>query len=272
MTTYAATPADARRSDLSLLAARLREADAGAVADLERGLQALAEGDFTVAVEATGVPIELVCADAQTRELVDVLNVMLQRTQAALIAYESVRAELADSLGDRSCLPELLAALHSLNQHCLSDLDRGLQAMADGDLTRSAQPVTRPLRARSGDTLGTLGEVFNDMLARSRTALRSYDAVREDLRVALGDRSCLDELRAGLQSLQRHCLRDAEEGLEALAEGTTLTRAIAPATVPIAVPENGEPGEIALLFNRALTRAQAAVRHLARTREQEPRT
>lgn len=255
---------------LGELAAKLRAIDGGPVALLERGLQAMADGDFTVSVDAHADPIELSGADAHTRELIDLLNVMLQRTHAALSAYEALRRELAVSLGDRSCLPELLAALNSLNDHCLTDLDGGLQAIADGDLTHDAHPVTRPLRARSGDALGTLGDVFNDMLARSRTALRSYDAVREDLRVALGDSSCLDDLRQGLQSLQRHCLRDLEEGLEALAEDTTLTRTIAPSTSPIITTPGAQPGELAALFNRALLRAQASVRHLAVAREPGP--
>lgn len=246
---------------------QLRRLDEAAVQQLERGLHAMAEGDFTVRARPELVPVADAPDDAHLRALTDLCNAMAQRLQAATEAYESLRAGLADALGDRSCLPELSAGLRSLDEHCLTDLDAGLQAVADGDLTRAASPVTQPLRAAPGFRLGELGTTFNDMLARSRTALRSYDAVREDLRLQLGDRSSLDELRAGLQSLQRHCLRDLEEALEAIAQGTQLTRPIAPVTAPIAAADGTEPGELGALFNRALHRARAAVGHLAAWRD-----
>jgi hypothetical protein len=254
---------------LQRLAAGLRSLDGCCLDALERGLAGMASGDFTVVAEAVTEPIGLASEDADVRALVDVFNAMLHRTQAALEAYERLRVDLNQAFGDQSCLPELTTALTSLNDHCLADLDVGLQAMAEGDMTRLAHPVTRPLRARPGDSLGALGEVFNDMLARSRTALRSYDAVREDLRAALGDRSCLDDLRLRLRSLQRHCLRDLEEALEAQAEGTTLTREIAPSTKPLIDPgaTGVEHGELAVLFDRALVRAQAAVTHLRAARD-----
>lgn len=252
------------RRTIDEIAAGLRDLSTNALGRLEHGLQAMAGGDFTEIAESSAEPLVLEVDDAGLRAVVDVFNVMLQRTQAALDAYEVLRRDLTEALGDQSCLPDLLAALQSLDTHCLSDLDGGLQAMADGDLTRAARPVTRPLRARPGDRLGALGDVFNGMLARSRTALRSYDAVREDLRVALGDQSCLDELRQRLQSLQRHCLRDIEEALEAIAEGTRLSRPIAPATEPLPIEGTDSGGEMAALFNRALVRARASVTLLAR--------
>ena len=252
---------------LSGVAHGLRELDQRHARELSTAMQALASGDFTVRLSPHSVPVEVDGADAQTRALLDVINSLQTRLDEAAIAYESLRGDLASALGDHSCLPDLLLALKSLNAHCLTDLDAGLQAMADGDYTLSARPVTHPLRAAEGDTLGEVGEVFNEMLARSRTALRSYDAVREDLRSLLGDRSCLDDLRIGLRSLQRHCLRDLEEALEAMVEGTALTRDIAPATVPLVTAPGTFEGELAGLFNRALARAQSAVRHLRSVRE-----
>lgn len=260
MSTDAAPP---DRVLIQELAARLRSLDANCLDGLQRGLAAMAGGDFSVQADPVTEPIVSDSDDADLRALVDLFNAMLHRSQAALEAYEDLRADLSTRFGERSCLPQLEQALHSLNNHCLSDLDTGLQAMADGDLTRSAAPVTRPLRPAPGEPLGSLGELFNEMLARSRTALRSYEAVREDLRVALGDRSCLDELRSGLQSLQRHCLRDIEEALEAHVHGTTLTRSIGPVTQPIAADvDPSSRGDLAALFDRALARARTSVEHL----------
>jgi methyl-accepting chemotaxis protein len=230
-------------------------------------MRAMADGDFTIELVPRREPIDTHGHDADAQAVIDVINSLQTQLDDAVVAYESLRRDLAQALGDHSCLPDLLLALRSLNTHCLTDLDVGLQAMADGDYTRGARPVTHPLRAVGTDALGEVGEVFNEMLARSRTALRSYDAVREDLRSLLGDASCLDELRIGLRSLQRHCLRDLEEALEAVVEGTALTRSIAPATAYLVTPEGCLEGELAGLFNRALARAQAAVRHLGTVRD-----
>jgi hypothetical protein len=260
-------PLPDERPLLAELRARLEQLDEHGLAGLERGLEAAADGDYTFAVRPALEPLGPSPQDPELRALIDLFNAMLERTQATAVAYESLRRQLASALGDHSCLPDLMQALDSLRDHCLTDLDVGLSAMADGDLTRRAEPVTMPLRAEAGHELGYLGEVFNDMLARSRTALRSYEAVREDLRESLGDRSCLAALRDRLHSLQRHCLRDLEEGLEAHAEGTALTRPIGPITRPLEAEGDAFAGDLAAVFNRALRRAHRSVEHLARLRD-----
>lgn len=269
MSTDIATPVTEADPDLGpamdpimeQLHARLHSMDRNCLAALEHGLNAMLEGDFTFTAEPVTEPIACESSDAHLRSLVDLFNAMLVRSQATLAAYESLRVELAGALGDISCLAELRLRLRSLEEHCLTDLDVGLQSMVDGDLTRAARPATLPLTASPGHRLGELGETFNKMLARSRTALRSYDTMREDLRVALGDTSCLDELRASLYSLHRHCLRDLDEGLEAAASGVELTRAVEPVTKPIAGPDGRDLGELAEVFNRMLARAQSSLTH-----------
>ncbi len=241
---------------------RLRSLDDNCLRGLQHGLAAMLAGDHTYVADPVTEPIAGQSADPNVRALVDIFNSMLQRSQEALTAYDALRRTLADALGDRSCLPELRVSLQSLEQHCLTDLDHGLQAVVDGDLRHEAHPVTRPLVAPPDRRLGELGESFNQMLARSRTALYSYDTMREDLRGALGDRSCLEALRAKLYSLHRHCLRDLDEGLEAVATGTQLTRQVAPVTTPLLPAEEGEDiGELAEVFNRMLARTQSTLAH-----------
>lgn len=248
---------------------RLRSLDNTCLAGLQEGLARMLEGDNTFSAQPGTEPIYADSADPHVRALVDIFNSMLQRSQEALAAYETLRVRLADALGDVSCLPELTDRLHSLEENCLADLDEGLQAVVEGDLTRAAQPITKPLRAQPDTRLGELGTSFNRMLARSRTALHSYDTMREDLRNSLGDRSCLEELRAKLYSLHRHCLRDLDEGLAAAVSGTTLTRQIAPVTSPLVPLEpDADIGEIAEVFNRMLARTQTTLTHYDELRTQ----
>ncbi len=254
---------------LDELRQRLRSLDEHCLTNLEVGLIGMVEGDFTIGACAVTEPIQTHSDNPQVRGLIDLFNAMLARSQATLVAYEQLRGDLSDALGDRSCLPELYTRLASLEEHCLTDLDEGLQAVVDGDLTRAAHPVTRPLIPPPDSRLGHLGETFNQMLARSRTALHSYDTMREELRVSLGDRSCLEELRRSLASLHRHCLRDLDEGLEAVASGTDLTRRITPATKPlVGEDEDADLGELAEVFNRMLARTQSSLAHYDELRRQ----
>ncbi len=241
---------------------RLHSLDAVCLTGLQEGLDAMVRGDHTYVAYPRTEPIHADSDDPDIRSLVDLFNSMLQRSQEALMAYEQLRLNLVDALGEESCLPELRERLHSLEEHCLTDLDEGLQAVVDGDLTRPARPVTKPLVAPPDRRLGELGETFNRMLARSRTALLSYDTMRDDLRATLGDRSCLHELRAKLYSLHRHCLRDLDEGLDAVASGTVLTREVVPVTTPLVPATEGEDiGELAEVFNRMLARTQSTLAH-----------
>ena len=84
------------------------------------------------------------------------------------------------------------------------------------------------------------------MLAVAQSAITDYNAMREDLRTALGDRSILRELEPRLNSLTDHCLTGLGTGLAAVAAGD-LTVDCHPVTTPIA----GERiGTLGALFNR----------------------
>ncbi|MFA9270894.1 MAG: hypothetical protein ACEQSX_09060, partial [Baekduiaceae bacterium] len=147
--------------------------------DLEGGLRAMAEGDLTREVRAVTEPIGLVAEDPFVADLVELFDRMLGRVQESLASYEALRAELQRVLGDTSCLAGLEVRLKSLSDNCLVSLGEGLAAMAEGDLTREATPVTEPLPRRDGTELGVMGEVFNEMLARAQAGLGAYNTTRE---------------------------------------------------------------------------------------------
>src|SRR4051794_36659854 len=54
--------------------------------------------------------------------------------------------------------------LTSLDQHCLTGLANGLDAVANGDLTQPLEPRTTPVEVNSTDELGQLSSTFNGML------------------------------------------------------------------------------------------------------------
>jgi methyl-accepting chemotaxis protein len=154
---------------------------------------------------------------------------------------------------------ELKNSLRSLDDHCLTDLIAGLDAMNRGDLTVAVHPATKPVTARSADPETTeLIERFNSVLEKAQTALEGYNEIRETLRSALGDESCLGELPGRLHSLTTHCLRGLGEGLEAMTRGD-LTVAAHPATTPLTAPRGAQLGELGETFNTMLGAAQGGL-------------
>ncbi len=161
--------------------------------------------------------------------------------------------------GSSSSLADLHNRLESLADNCMVGLSEGLGAMNSGDFTVVVTPVTTPLDENqfSGDVAALVG-VFNRMLNSAQTAIESYNAFREDLRAALGDHSCLDQLTARLESLDENCLTDLQGGLQAMAAGD-LTREAVAVTSPVSTTPGQSAGALAERFNHMLAKAQATL-------------
>ena len=160
---------------------------------------------------------------------------------------------------DAARIAALRERLESLDGNCLTDLEAGLVAMTNGDLTVEVRPATKHLETTGGGTsdLDKLEEVFNRMLTRAQGALALYNEVRETLRAALGDQSCLDDLSARMDSLSSRCLTGLESGLQSVAEGD-LTVEVVPVTTPIERKDDAV-GSLGHTFNDMLGKAQTAV-------------
>jgi methyl-accepting chemotaxis protein len=111
--------------------------------------------------------------------LPQLFKTMLAQAQLALETYNAMREHLRYALGDQSCIRDLEARMNSLSDNCLVALGEGLSAMRDGDLRRPAEPVTQPLCAAPGNSVGELAESFNGMLARAQAGLHGYNGMRE---------------------------------------------------------------------------------------------
>jgi methyl-accepting chemotaxis protein len=161
---------------------------------------------------------------------------------------------------------ELRLRLRSLHDHCLTNLVAGLDAMNRGDLTVRVDARTTPIDSRSDDP-GTqeLIELFNSMLGKAQAALEGYNGVRETLRAALGDQSCLEDLQLRLNSLSDHCLTGLGQGLAAMAEGD-LTVDVQPATTPLTAARAKSLGELGETFNAMLGKAQGGLEAYNATR------
>ncbi len=222
---HAEVPVPAADPDLVALRDRLRSLYEHCVADLGDGLQAMASGDFTKETAAVTSPIGSTPADPLTAELVGLFDAMLGRMQDAIGRYEELRAELRRTLGDQSSLQALEQRMHSLSDNCLVSLGEGLGAMAEGDLTREAVPVTEPIVVREGDLSGVMADVFNQMLSRAQGGLAAYNSTRE--RVA--------DMMVEITSNSDHVARSAAEMARTSQESGAAIEQIATAMSEVAV-------------------------------------
>lgn len=171
-------------SSLAELDERMKSLDGNCLTSLGNGMQAMVEGDLTVDVQPATTFLES-APEQNLGSLAETFNSMLAKAQGGLELYNAVREDLREKLGDHSTLAELDERLKSLDGNCLTSLGRGLQAMVAGDLTVDVQPVTAFLE-RPGESLGSLGETFNNMLAKAQGGLGLYNESRKGIATLIG--------------------------------------------------------------------------------------
>jgi len=111
-------------------------------------------------------------SDGSTTRTVSIVLVVVAVLAASGIAYLLTRRISGG-------LAPLRDRLQSLRDHCLTDLQGGLNAMAgEGDLSHEVTPVTTPVDVRGGDEIAALGEIFNDMLDHAQSTIIAYNSMR----------------------------------------------------------------------------------------------
>jgi methyl-accepting chemotaxis protein len=87
------------------------------------------------------------------------------------------------------------AAVNSLATHDAQALDDGLMALAQGDLTVPATPVTAAVPALGDDEIGQMGASANQLVERLGSTMQHYETARASLAGVIGEvRSAADEV------------------------------------------------------------------------------
>jgi methyl-accepting chemotaxis protein len=127
---------------------------------------------------ATGIE-EAHAADAGGKRMILLITIIAALAAAALatwITRSVVRPVKA--LGTR---------LTSLEEHCLTGLANGLDAVAAGDLTVDLSARTTPLEVNTRDELGQLSTTFNKMLGKAQRSIESYNTARSELTTLISE-------------------------------------------------------------------------------------
>jgi methyl-accepting chemotaxis protein len=215
-----------RDSDAAVIDAinqRLDSLGEHCLADLVTSLEAMQAGDLTRTVTPVTTLIP-VTGDSRLDGVARKVNRIVEQVQAAVEAYNGVRAEYARGLGDQSSLDGLQERLDSLTNNCLAGLTEGLACMSKGDLTYGVTPVTTPVTGRPGASLGTLAETFNVTLDRMQSAIGDYNAMRGELSQVIGG---VRELADSVAAAAEEMTATAQESGRAVSEISNLMLGVA---------------------------------------------
>jgi methyl-accepting chemotaxis protein len=84
-------------------------------------------------------------------------------------------------------LDKVRMGLTSLSEHCVPGLDRGVQALATGDLTQRVKTYTDPTGVQSKDEIGVMAQTFDGLLIMVQRTIDSYNRSMEKLGQALSE-------------------------------------------------------------------------------------
>jgi len=199
-----------------MLVAKMQSFGEGCLASLQQGLAAITAGDLTVTVKPDTRMI--VVEQGEQGVLVDNFNSVLTSAEATIESFNQLQAHMRELLGDDSCLRDIDERLKSLQGNCLSDLKHGLDAMNDGNLTVTIEPVTQQIVAKPGRTLGAVAETFNSMLATAQSSVRSYDEMRDYLSDMVQEISHNSETLAGASTQMASTSHETGQALNEIAD------------------------------------------------------
>ena len=150
--------------------------------DVAPGADALSKAALALqaAIDATGQETAKAAqhsASSGTRLIMIVaLLALIAAAGLATFVTRSVTGPVA-ALGSR---------LRSLNEEDLEELTGSLEAVANGDLTRTVASTTEPVDVDSRDELGRLSETFNAMLGKTHRSVAAYNDMQGNLRELIG--------------------------------------------------------------------------------------
>ena len=143
------------------------------------------------ALQKTVTAISAVSAEqATTLDRADQSNYSSARTLGlillvlALVIGAAVAFTLSRSI--TRVVDAVLLRINSLKDNCITFVQEGLAAFADGDLTRSYAPVTSHIDNPSGDELGQIATAINGIIDKTVETLAAYNRSAQTLREVVG--------------------------------------------------------------------------------------
>ncbi len=250
---------DANTQALETVRACLESLNQHCLTGISDGLQAMTRRDLTRTVQARTGLIDLVPDDPAMAALVEQVNGVVERTRAAVESYNAVQARLRATMGDESCLDELLRGMASLSENCMQDVLDGLTAMAGGDFTATAVAMTKPIERAPGVEAGELCVTFNTMREQMAATVGSYGQMRGQVGAMIAEvgevaetvAAAGEQLSSGAQETGR-AIEDVARSMAEMAAGAERQEQMVERTAGVAVEAERLAGEAREVAERGM--------------------
>ena len=125
----------------------------------------------------------------------------------AIVALVSLGVGYVITRSIRGGVFAVVERLESIENHCVADLQKGIRAIADGDLSVEARPVTPKIPSHSGDEIGRAAASINKTIDKLVQTIGTYNEARLSLS------AIVSEVRSGASSLldSSETLRDSSD-------------------------------------------------------------
>ena len=115
----------------------------------------------------------------------------------------------------RNGVAVVLDRLAGLRDHCATDLEKALDAMAHGDLTVEVTPVTPRIETWSNDEIGDVAQATNSIRDKIVSAIEGYNGSRDALSTMIGE---VAETASTVSSASQQVAQTSEEAGRAVHE------------------------------------------------------
>src|SRR4051794_8308446 len=112
----------------------------------------------------------------------------------------------------------LATRLRSVQEHDLTALQTGVEALAAGDLTVPVQPTTEPLGDAAQDEVGDAARTVDAVVGQARASIAAYEQTRAELGALLGG---VTRSAEGVNHASQQMARSSEEAGRAVVEITS---------------------------------------------------
>jgi methyl-accepting chemotaxis protein len=150
-----------------------------AAAKLANGEANDAADELTTQVENASSAISSANTNAAASTASSSKTLMLVIALVALLAAGGISFIMARDLSRR--IVQLLNGISSLDAEALAELEHGLGAIAQGDLTYQLHPQIEQIPSTRGDEIGELTRTFNAMVEKTQSSVAAYNTTRENV-------------------------------------------------------------------------------------------
>jgi len=251
------------KAQFQIITERIEFLRANCSTDLKTAMEALVKGDFSFEITPK-TPLLDIPSQPDLALVAESFNSLRNQTVATVLAYNTTKDALAHAatekeasdLDYRTNVQVISDRMEMLQSVCISGLERGMAAMAEGDLTVEVVPQTPQLEMPPQEDLALMSQTFNGIQSAMVATIAGYNKAKDSLLLARNESAAaseeyqirVKEIADRIDFLKGACSTDLAVAMQALADGN-LTIVLTPKTPLLDIPEQPDLAVMATSFN-----------------------